>query len=105
MTKAIDMAKDATFEEVEAVCLEQVEQVKASVFKRGYDVGLSDAGVSEDSPLWSNYNTVQPSDSSSQLAPSEVPTQGQAEEVSSPKVKDDGTSSPVEPTAPAPSVP
>ena len=35
--------------------LQQVEQIEVLVFKRGYDVGLGNAGVPEDSPLWAKY--------------------------------------------------
>ena len=54
------MSKDAAFEEVEAIYLEQVEQVKALVFKQGYDIGLSDAGVSEDSPSGPTIRVLSP---------------------------------------------
>ena len=102
--QVIETSKDAAFEEVEVVYLEQVEQMNVLVFKRGYDVGLGDAAVSEDSPLWTNYAT-KPDSSSPQLAPPEVPGRCQAGEVSSPMVGNEGTSTPAEPTPPAPSVP
>eukprot|EP00268_Persea_americana_P004113 TRINITY_DN11299_c0_g1_i2.p1 TRINITY_DN11299_c0_g1~~TRINITY_DN11299_c0_g1_i2.p1 ORF type:complete len:333 (-),score=69.13 TRINITY_DN11299_c0_g1_i2:42-1040(-) len=55
MRKAMERSKDAQFEEVEALYLQQFEQIKLLVFKRGYDVGLEDAGVPEDSHLWAKY--------------------------------------------------
>ncbi|KAJ8644382.1 hypothetical protein MRB53_006130 [Persea americana] len=91
------------FEEVEAVYLEQVEQIKVLAFKRGYDVDLSDAGVSEDSPLWTNY-AARPKGAFSQPPPPEIPAQDQAREVGPPVVGDEGTFAPVEPTPPASSV-
>ena len=45
MRDAMEKSKDAVFEEVEAIYREQVEQIKALVFNRGYDMGLGDAGV------------------------------------------------------------
>ena len=109
--KVAEASNDATFEEVEAIYLEQVEKMNTlvfcflfSFFKREYDVGLSDVGVPEDSPLWINYAT-QSDCASPTPTPSEVPTQCQAGEVCSPMVGDEGTSTPTEPTHPAPSVP
>lgn len=51
MRDVTEKSKVVAFEEVEAIYLEQVEQIKALVFKRGYDVRLGDDGVPEDSPL------------------------------------------------------
>lgn len=48
MRDVVEKLKDAVFEEVEVIYL---EQVKTPVFKQSYDVGLGVAGVPEDSPL------------------------------------------------------
>lgn len=77
MQEIMKMLKDAAFEEVEVASLEQVEHIKLLVCKQGYDVGLSDADVPDDSLLSTNY-AVQPEDASSQSFPPEVPKEDQA---------------------------
>ena len=43
--EAVEKSKDAQFEETETHYLQQAEQIKVIVFKRGYDVALGDAGI------------------------------------------------------------
>lgn len=83
MQEAVEQSKDAAFEEVEAVYLDQVERMKTIVFKRGYDVGLSDAGVPRDSPLWAKH-TVQLVAAPDQSPLAEAPTPDPVEGPSSP---------------------
>lgn len=86
MQVSMEESKDAAFEEVEAMYLGQVEQMKALVFKRGYDVGLSDAKVPADSPLWSKHSN-QPAPEPDQASLAEVLASNSVEKRSSPVAK------------------